>query len=169
VFLVGAFGFMFAIEKFKNSAAGVPMLLAFTFFMGLMLSRLVAQVLGLANGASLIMMAFAGTGAIFFGMATLSTVIKRDLSGDGQVPVHRRDHAAGGGHCQRLHPEQRADDHAVGAGHRHLLGLHPVRPQARAGRRRDQLHHRHAGRLPEPVQRVPEPAGLLGIFGGERD
>jgi modulator of FtsH protease len=24
VFLVGAFGFMFAIEKFKNSAAGVP-------------------------------------------------------------------------------------------------------------------------------------------------
>ena len=41
VFMVGAFGFMFAIEKFKNSAAGVPILLAFTFFMGLMLSRLV--------------------------------------------------------------------------------------------------------------------------------
>ena len=51
VFLVGAFGFMFAIEKTKNSAAGVPMLLAFTFFMGLMLSRLVGSVLGLANGA----------------------------------------------------------------------------------------------------------------------
>ena len=31
---------MFAIEKTKNSAAGVPVLLAFTFFMGLMLSRL---------------------------------------------------------------------------------------------------------------------------------
>jgi modulator of FtsH protease len=46
VFLVGAFGFMFAIEKTKNSAAGVPMLLAFTFFMGLMLSRLVGIVLG---------------------------------------------------------------------------------------------------------------------------
>jgi modulator of FtsH protease len=66
------------------------MLLGFTFFMGLMLSRLLGVVLGLANGASLIMMAFAGTGAIFFGMASLSTVIKRDLSGDGQVPVHRR-------------------------------------------------------------------------------
>jgi hypothetical protein len=50
------------------------------------------------------MMAFAGTGAIFFGMATLSSVIKRDLSGDGQVPVHRRDHGAGGGHRQLLHP-----------------------------------------------------------------
>jgi modulator of FtsH protease len=77
VFLVGAFGFMYAIERTKNSAAGVPMLLAFTFFMGLMLSRLVGAVLGLANGASLIMTAFAGTGAIFLGMATLSTVIKR--------------------------------------------------------------------------------------------
>ncbi len=44
VFLAGAFGFMFAIEKTKNSAAGVRVLLGFTFFMGLMLSRLVGQV-----------------------------------------------------------------------------------------------------------------------------
>jgi modulator of FtsH protease len=84
VFLVGAFGFMFAIEKTKNSAAGVPVLLAFTFFMGVMLSRLVGAVLGLANGASLIMMAFAGTGAIFLGMATMSSIIKRDLSAMGK-------------------------------------------------------------------------------------
>jgi len=84
VFLVGAFGFMFAIERTKNSAAGVPILLAFTFFMGLMLSRLVGSVLGQANGASLIMTAFAGTGAIFLGMATLSSVIKRDLSSMGK-------------------------------------------------------------------------------------
>ena len=84
VFLAGAFGFMFAIEKTKNSAAGVPVLLAFTFFMGLMLSRLVGQVLGLANGAGLVMTAFAGTGAIFLGMATLSSVIKRDLSAMGK-------------------------------------------------------------------------------------
>src|SRR4051812_43634902 len=33
VFFAGAFGLMFAIEKYKNSAAGVPLLLAFTFFM----------------------------------------------------------------------------------------------------------------------------------------
>ena len=80
VFLVGAFGFMFAIEKNKNSAAGVPILLAFTFFMGLMLSRLVGAVLGMANGASLVMMAFGGTAAVFLGMASLSSVVKRDLS-----------------------------------------------------------------------------------------
>ncbi len=80
VFLVGAFGFMFAIEKFKNSAAGVPILLGFTFFMGVMLSRLLGVVLGMGNGASLVMMAFAGTGAIFLGMATLSSIVKRDLT-----------------------------------------------------------------------------------------
>ncbi len=84
VFLGGAFGFLYAIEKTKNSAAGVPVLLAFTFFMGLMLSRLVGAVLGLANGAGLIMTAFAGTGLIFLGMATLSSVIKRDLSSMGK-------------------------------------------------------------------------------------
>lgn len=84
VFLVGAFGFMFAIEKLKNSAAGVPVLLAFTFFMGLMLSRLVGAVLGQANGPALVMTAFAGTGLIFFGMAALSSVIKRDLSSMGK-------------------------------------------------------------------------------------
>ena len=84
VFLGGAFGFMYAIEKTKNSPAGVPVLLAFTFFMGFLLSRLVGSVLGLANGASLVMMAFAGTGAIFLGMATLSSIIKRDLSSMGK-------------------------------------------------------------------------------------
>ncbi len=84
VFLLGAFGFMYAIEKTKDSAAGVPVLLGFTFFMGLMLARLVGAVLGLANGAGLIMMAFAGTGAVFFGMAALSSVIKRDLSTMGK-------------------------------------------------------------------------------------
>jgi len=84
VFLVGAFGLMFAIEKTKNSAAGVPVLLGFTFFMGLMLSRIISPILGLANGAQLIMVAFAGTGAIFLGMASISTVIKRDLSAMGK-------------------------------------------------------------------------------------
>ena len=84
VFLGGAFGFMFAIEKTKNSASGVPVLLAFTFFMGLMLSRLIGTVLGMNNGAGLIMTAFTGTGVIFLGMASLSSIIKRDLSSMGK-------------------------------------------------------------------------------------
>jgi len=84
VFLVGAFGFMFAIEKTKHSSTGVAVLLGFTFFMGLFLSRMLGAVLGLSNGAGLVMMAFAGTGAIFFGMASLSSIIKRDLSAMGK-------------------------------------------------------------------------------------
>lgn len=83
-FLAIAFGFAFAIERFKNSAIGVGLLLAFTFFMGLILSRLIGSVLGLSNGASLVMMAFGGTAAIFGGMATMATVSKRDFSGLGK-------------------------------------------------------------------------------------
>jgi modulator of FtsH protease len=84
VFLGGAFAFMFAIEKTKNSAAGVPVLLAFTFFMGLMLSRIIAVVLGFKNGPGLVMTAFGGTAGVFFVMASLSSVIKRDLTGMGK-------------------------------------------------------------------------------------
>ncbi|MDP9292213.1 MAG: Bax inhibitor-1/YccA family protein [Verrucomicrobiota bacterium] len=84
VFLVGAFGLMFAIERYKNSSVGVALLLGFTFFMGLMLARLLAFVLGLSNGASLIMLAFGGTPIIFGAMATVATVSKRDFSGLGK-------------------------------------------------------------------------------------
>ncbi len=84
VFMGGAFGLIYAIEKTKNSAAGVPVLLAFTFFMGLMLSRLIAMVLGFKNGPELVMTAFGGTAGVFFVMASLATVIKRDLSSMGK-------------------------------------------------------------------------------------
>jgi len=82
IFFAGAYGLMFAVHATKNSSMGVVMMLAFTFFMGLMLSRLVGQVLGgYSNGASIIMTAFGGTAGVFFGMATLATVVKRDMSG----------------------------------------------------------------------------------------
>ena len=84
VFLAGAFGFMFAIEKTKDSSTGVYVLLAFTFFMGLMLARMLSAILGFKNGSSLIMTAFGGTAVVFLGMATLASVIKRDLTGMGK-------------------------------------------------------------------------------------
>jgi modulator of FtsH protease len=84
VFLGGAFGFMFAIEKTKNSSTGVAVLLGFTFFMGLFLARLVGQVLGFRNGSSLVMTAFGGTAVVFLTMASLATMIKRDLSSMGK-------------------------------------------------------------------------------------
>lgn len=84
IFFGGAIGLMFAIQKFKDSSTGVFLLLGFTFFMGLMLSRMLAVILGFGNGASLIMYAFGGTAAVFIGMASLASVIKRDLSGLGK-------------------------------------------------------------------------------------
>jgi modulator of FtsH protease len=82
--LAGAFGFIYAIEKTKHSSTGVYVLLGFTFFMGLMLSRMIAMVLGFKNGAELVMTAFGGTAGVFFVMASLASVIKRDISGLGK-------------------------------------------------------------------------------------
>jgi FtsH-binding integral membrane protein len=84
VFFGGAFAFIWAIERNKTNGFGVVLLLGFTFFMGLMLSRLIGAVLGMKNGGDLIMMAFGGTAVIFAGMATLGTVIKKDLSRMGK-------------------------------------------------------------------------------------
>lgn len=81
LFLVGAFGLMFAVQRNRESGMGVAFLLGFTFFMGLMLSQMLSVVLGQANGVQLITMAFGGTAIIFAAMASLATVVKRDLSG----------------------------------------------------------------------------------------
>ena len=82
LFLAVAFGFFWAIEKNKDTGVGVLLLLAFTFFMGVMLSRLIGMTLGsYSNGATLIMGAFGGTAAIFTVMASIATVSKKDFSG----------------------------------------------------------------------------------------
>lgn len=84
VFIAIAFGFMYAVEKTKDSAIGVAVLLGFTFFMGLMLSRIISHTLGFSNGASLIMTAFGGTASILAVMASVATTSKRDFSGLGK-------------------------------------------------------------------------------------
>ena len=84
LFLGIAFGFFYAIEKTKNSVVGVYLLLGFTIFMGLMLSRLIGIAVGLSNGVQLIGVAGAGTAAVFFGMASIASTTKRDLSNMGK-------------------------------------------------------------------------------------
>ena len=83
VFMAIAFGFMYAIEKTKESAVGVFVLLGFTFFMGMMLTPLLRHTLGYSNGGSLIMTAFGGTAVVFAVMASIATTSKRDFSGMG--------------------------------------------------------------------------------------
>ena len=84
VFLGVAFGFMWGIERTKHSGMGVVLLLGFTFFMGLMLSRILQVALGFSNGGTLIAMAAGGTGAIFFALAGVASTSKRDFSNLGK-------------------------------------------------------------------------------------
>ena len=80
IFLAVMFGFIYVIQKNKDSGLGVVALLGFTFFMGLMLTPLLTRTLGYSNGGSLIMTAFAGTSLVFVAMASYATVTKRDFS-----------------------------------------------------------------------------------------
>ncbi len=84
LFLGIAFGFFWGIERTKHSTTGVYLLLGFTFFMGLMLSRLLGIAVGMTNGVQLIGVAGAGTAAVFFGMASVAATTKRDLSNMGK-------------------------------------------------------------------------------------
>lgn len=77
------YGWIFAIERNKNSSLGVGLLLGFTLFMGLLLGPLLQRVLGFSNGVQLVMMAAGGTAAVFFVMAGIATTTKRDLTGLG--------------------------------------------------------------------------------------
>ena len=84
LFLGIAAGFIYAIEKTKQSATGVAVLLGFTFFMGLMLTPILTRTLGFSNGGTLIMTAFGGTASILAVMASVATVSKRDFSAMGK-------------------------------------------------------------------------------------
>src|SRR4029077_4240519 len=70
------YGWIYAIERNRNSSLGVGLLLGFTLFMGLLLGPLFQRVLGFANGVQLVMLAVGGTAAAFFGLAGLAASTK---------------------------------------------------------------------------------------------
>jgi modulator of FtsH protease len=74
------YGWIFAIERNKNSSLGVVLLLAFTLYMGLLLGPLFQFAFQFRNGGQLVMMATGGTAAAFFGLAALASTTKRDFS-----------------------------------------------------------------------------------------
>lgn len=77
------YGWIYAIERNKDSGLGVVLLLGFTMFLGLLLGPLLHKVLGFKNGTELVMMAAGGTAAVFFVMAGIASSSKRDFSGMG--------------------------------------------------------------------------------------
>ena len=80
LFFAVSFGSFYLIGKNKNNSMGVVFLLAYTGFMGLWLSQILAVALTFSNGGQLIALAAGGTAVIFFSLATLATVSKRDFS-----------------------------------------------------------------------------------------
>lgn len=73
-------GMLFAVSALRNSVWGIVMLLGFTFVAGAFLGPILQHALNLRNGAQLVGMAAGGTGLIFFSLATIATVTKKDFS-----------------------------------------------------------------------------------------
>ncbi|HTH94791.1 MAG TPA: Bax inhibitor-1/YccA family protein, partial [Rhodocyclaceae bacterium] len=87
LFLGVSFGLMFAVQANRNSGLGVVLLLAFTFFMGVMLGPLLSVALHYRNGGQLIALAAGGTGVIFFTLAGIAATTKRDFSNMGKFLI----------------------------------------------------------------------------------
>jgi modulator of FtsH protease len=75
------YGWIWAIERNRNSGVGVALLLGFTFFLGVLLGPLLHRVLGFSNGGQLVAMAAGGTALTFFGLSAVASSVKRDFSG----------------------------------------------------------------------------------------
>jgi modulator of FtsH protease len=73
-------GMMFAVSALRNSVWGIAALFGFTLVAGVFLGPILQVALHLKNGAQLIGMAAGGTGIIFFSLATIATVTKKDFS-----------------------------------------------------------------------------------------
>jgi len=73
-------GSMFVVTLLRNSAWGVIALFGFTFVAGLMLTPILTVAGGVRNGGQLVGLAGAMTAAIFFAMAAIATVTKKDFS-----------------------------------------------------------------------------------------
>jgi modulator of FtsH protease len=80
VMLAVMFGLFWGISKNRDNGLGVVLMLGLTFFMGLMLGPILQAALHLRNGAQLVGIAAGGTGVIFFSLATIATVTKKDFS-----------------------------------------------------------------------------------------
>jgi len=78
------YGWIWAIEKNRNSGMGVALLLGFTLFLGVLLGPVLQRVLGFANGGQLVAMAAGGTALTFFGLSAVASSVKRDFSGMGR-------------------------------------------------------------------------------------
>jgi modulator of FtsH protease len=80
VTLIGYFGLLFLTTRLRDSGWGLLSVFALTGFMGYTLGPIVSHYLGLPNGGQTVMMAMAGTAAIFLGLSGYALSTRRDFS-----------------------------------------------------------------------------------------
>lgn len=78
--IVGYFGLLFLVTKFRNSGTGIALVFALTGFMGYTLGPIISHYLSMPNGTQTVMMAMGGTAVIFLGLSGYALTTKRDLS-----------------------------------------------------------------------------------------
>lgn len=78
--MVGYFGLLFLVTKYRTRGLGVLFVFALTGFMGYTLGPILGMFLKLPNGAQTVMTALGGTAVIFMAMSGYALVSKRDLS-----------------------------------------------------------------------------------------
>jgi modulator of FtsH protease len=71
---------LFVVTRLRNSGWGVVALFGFTFIAGVCLTPILTVAAGFRNGGQLVGLAGAMTAVIFFALATVATVTKRDFS-----------------------------------------------------------------------------------------
>jgi modulator of FtsH protease len=78
--LLGYFGLLFLVNKYRDSGAGVALVFTLTGFMGYTLGPIISHYLNMPNGGLTVMMALGGTAAIFIALSGYALVSKRDMS-----------------------------------------------------------------------------------------
>ena len=74
------YGMSWLVAKNANNAAGVWLLFAFTFLLGMLLGPILQAALNLNNGAQLIGLAAGGTAISFLTLSAIASSTKRDFS-----------------------------------------------------------------------------------------
>lgn len=80
IMLVGFYGLMFAIHKFKNSSIGLVLTFVFTGFLGYTLGPILNMYLQLDNGGQLIASALGLTGFTFLGLSAYALTTRKDFN-----------------------------------------------------------------------------------------
>lgn len=80
MFLIGAYGLLFATHALANSPWGLVTTFAFTGFMGYTIGPLIGMLLATSGGSEIVLKALGGTAFIFFGLSGYALVSRKDFS-----------------------------------------------------------------------------------------